>query len=145
MPDYAAIALVIIAIVLVLWTVAVAVAALKLWQLLEKINGKLDLIATDLRALAQKGEQLLHELEKLSSAARNQVETVGTIVRDVRGWVDKVEFTTEFVRSTVRNGVLSGFTNARAFFQGMLGFLQFFVRRPEGGAAAQNVTNEKEN
>lgn len=145
MPDYAANALVVIAFVLVLWTVAAAVAAVKLWQLLEKINAKLDLIATDLRALAQKGEQLLRELEKLSNAARNQVETVGTIVRDVRGWVDKAENTTEFVRSAVRNGVLGGFTNARAFFQGILGFLQFFVRRPEGGAATHNITNEKEN
>jgi uncharacterized protein YoxC len=145
MPDHAANALVIIAGVLVLWTVAAVVAAAKLWQLLEKMNGKLDLIATDLRTLSQKGEQLLGELEKLSNAARNQVETVGTIVRDVRGWVDKVENTTEFVRSTVRNGVTGSFTNARAFFQGVLGFLQFFVRRPDGGAGTQDVTTEKEN
>ena len=145
MPDYAANALVVIACVLVLWTVTAVVAAVKLWQLLEKMNGKLDLIATDLRTLSQKGEQLLGELQKLSSAARNQVETVGTIVRDVRGWVDKAENTTEFVRSTLRNGVLGGVTNARAFFQGILGFLQFFVRRPEGGATTQDVTTEKEN
>jgi uncharacterized protein YoxC len=145
MPDHAANALVIIAGVLVLWTVAAVVAAAKLWQLLEKMNGKLDLIATDLRTLSQKGEQLLGELQKLSNAARNQVETVGTIVRDVRGWVDKVENTAEFVRSTVRNGVTGSFTNARAFFQGVLGFLQFFVRRPEGGVATQDVTTEKEN
>jgi uncharacterized protein YoxC len=125
--------------------VAAVVAAAKLWQLLEKMNGKLDLIATDLRTLSQKGEQLLGELQKLSNAARNQVETVGTIVRDVRGWVDKVENTAEFVRSTVRNGVTGSFTNARAFFQGVLGFLQFFVRRPEGGVATQDVTTEKEN
>ncbi|MBI5684446.1 MAG: hypothetical protein HZC54_05155 [Verrucomicrobia bacterium] len=145
MPDYAANALVVIACVLVAWTVAAVVAAFKLWQLLEKMNGKLDLIAGDLRTLSQKGEQLLVELEKLSSAARNQVETVGTIVRDVRGWVDKAETTAEFVRHTVRNGVMGSLVNARAFFQGMLGFLQFFVRRPEGGAATHDVTTEKEN
>ena len=145
MPDYAANAIVVIASVLVLWTVAAAVAAVKIWQLLEKINGKLDLIAGDLRALSQKGEQLLGELQRLSNATRNQVETVGTIVRDVRGWVDKAENTAEFLRSTVRNGVMGSFSNARVFFQGMLGFLQFFTRRPEGGAAAQDVTNEKEN
>ncbi len=145
MPDYAANALVVIACVLVLWTVAAVVAAVMVWQLLEKMNGKLDLIAGDLRVLSQKGEQLLGELQKLSSAARNQVETVGTIVKDVRGWVDKAEQTAEFVRNTVRNGVTSSFTNARAFFQGMLGFLQFFVRRPEGGATTQDVSTEKEN
>ncbi|MCX6907838.1 MAG: hypothetical protein NTY01_07335 [Verrucomicrobia bacterium] len=145
MPTYAAIAVVVIACVLVLWTVVVAVAAAKVWQLLEKMNAKLDSIATDMRILSQKGEQLLGELHKLSSSARNQMDTMGTIVRDVRGWVDKAETTAEFVRSTVRDGVTSSFTNARAFFHGMLGFLQFFVRRPEGGATAQEVSNEKEN
>jgi uncharacterized protein YoxC len=145
MPDYAANALVVIACVLVLWTVAAVAAVFKLWQLLEKMNAKLDLIAGDLRTLTQKGEQLLVQLEKLSSAARNQVETVGTIVRDVRGWVDKAETTAEFMRQTVRTGVMGGFANARAFFQGVLGFLQFFVRRPESGAAASDVTTEKEN
>ena len=145
MPDYAANALVVIAGVLVLWTVAAVMGALKLWQLLEKMNGKLDLIAGDLRTLSQKGEQLLAELEKLSNCARNQVETVGTIVRDVRGWVDKAEYTAEFVRQTVRDGVTNSFANARAFFHGMLGFLQFFVRRPESGAATSDVKTEKEN
>jgi len=145
MPTYAAIAVVVIACVLVLWTVVAAVAATRVWQLLEKMDAKLDSIATDMRILSQKGEQLLGELHKLSSSARNQMDTMGTIVKDVRGWVDKAETTAEFVRSTVHNGVTSSFTNARAFFQGMLGFLQFFVRRPEGGAATQEVSNEKEN
>ena len=145
MPTYAAIAIVVIACVLVLWTVVAIMAAVKLWQLLEKMNSKLDSIATDLRTLSQKGEQLLYQMEKLSSSALTQLDTVGTIVQDVRGWVDKAENTADFVRNTVRNGVAGSFANARVFFQGMIGFLQFFARRPQGGAATQNVPTEKEN
>ena len=145
MPTYAAIAIVVIACVLVLWTVVAVIAAAKFWQLLEKINGKLDLIATDLRSLSQKGEQLLDHMQKFSNTALTQLNTVGSIVQDVRDWVDKAETTADFVRNTVRNGVASSFTNARAFFQGMLGFLQFFMRRPLAGSPTQDVTTEKEN
>ena len=145
MPTYAAIAIVVIACVLVLWTVVAVMAAAKLWQLLEKTNDKLDSIATDLRTLSQKGEQLLGEMQKLSTSALAQLDTVGTIVEDVRGWVDKAENTAEFVRSTVHNGVTSSFSSARVFFQGLLGFLHFFARRPPGGATTPNVQTEKEN
>ena len=145
MPTYAAIAIVVIACVLVLWTVVAVIAAAKVWQLLEKMNDKLDSIATDLRVLSQKGEQLLGEMQKLSSSALTHLDTVGTIVQDVRGWVNKAENTADFVRNTVRNGVTGSFANARVFFRGMIGFLQFFARRPQGGAATQNVPTEKEN
>jgi uncharacterized protein YoxC len=145
MPTYAAVAIVVIACVLVVWTVVAGMAAAKVWQLMEKMNAKLDLIATDLRSLSQKGEQLLDQMQKISSSAQTQLDTVGSIVQDVRGWVDKAENTAEFVRNTVRNGVTSSFTNARAFFQGMLGFLQFFARRPQADAPTQDVPTEKEN
>ena len=138
-------ALVVIATVMVLWTVAGTVMAAKLWQLVEKMNAKLDQIAADLRSLSQKGEQLLAELKHISSSARDQVETVGTIVRDVRTWVTAVEATVNLVGATVRHGVSSGFSNVRAFFNGMTGFMQVFMRRHHGGAPAEDTSTGKEN
>ncbi|MBI5397596.1 MAG: hypothetical protein HZA91_20045 [Verrucomicrobia bacterium] len=138
-------ALVVIAVVMVLWTVAATVVAAKLWKLVEKMNAKLDQIAADLRSLSQKGEQLLVELKHISSSARNQVETVGTIVRDVRTWVTAVEATANLLSATVRHGVHSSFGNLRAFFSGLTGFMQVFMRRHSGGAAADETSTGKEN
>lgn len=147
MPECAANAIVVIAVVMVLWTIAAGVAAFKLWKMTEKTNAKLDQIATDVRSLSQRGEQLLAELQKISTSARNQLETVGTIVRDVRGWVDKVEATANIVSSLTRHGVTSGLANVKAFFTGMMGFLQFFTRAgaPRPDAQASDVSNGKEN
>jgi uncharacterized protein YoxC len=137
---------VVIAVVMVLWTIVAGVVGFKLWTLVEKTNAKLDQIAGDVRSLSQKGELLLAELQKISTNARDQVETVGTIVRDVRGWVDKVETTADVVSTLVRHGVTSGFANVKAFFTGMMGFLQFFTRpsAPRPGAPETDVSNGKE-
>ncbi len=138
-------ALVVVAVVMVLWTVAASVLAVKFWQLVEKMNVKLDQIAADLRSLSQKGELLLAELKHISISARNQVETVGTIVRDVRAWVTAVEATANLLSATVRHGVSSGFSNVRAFFNGLTGFMQVFMHRRHGGAAAEDTSTGKEN
>jgi uncharacterized protein YoxC len=146
MPESAANAIVVIAVVMVLWTIAAGVAGFKIWKLLERTNAKLDQITSDVRSLSQKGEQLLAELQKISTNARGQVETVGTIVRDVRGWVDKVETTANLVSTLARHGVTSSYANVKAFFTGMMSFLQFFTRpgAPHPGAQASDVSNGKE-
>lgn len=136
---------VVIAIMFVVWTVVAVFVALKMWKVLEKMNAKLDDIARDLRQLSEKGGQLLDELHKISATTRGQIETVGTIVQDVRNWVNKVEHTADFVQATFRNGVTSSFANARAFFQGMMGFLQFFARRSNDGDGVGKVSTGKEN
>ena len=133
-------ALVIIATVMVLWTVAATIIAAKLWQLIGKMNVKLDQIAADLRSLSQKGELLLAELKLISSSARNQVETVGTIVRDVRTWVTAVEATADLVSGAVRHGVSSSFGNVRAFFSGLTGFMHVFMRPRHGGAPTEDTS-----
>jgi len=136
-------ALVIIAAVMVLWTVAAAAVVIQFWKLVGKINAKLDQIASDLRALSQKGEQLLSELHHISNSARNQVETVGTIVRDVRTWVTAVEAAANLVTAAVRHSVSSSFGNVRAFLSGLTGFLQVFMHRRPGGATEETSTRKE--
>ena len=147
MSECASNSIVVIAVVMVLWTIGAGVVVVKLWKLMEQIYVKLDQIAADQRSLTQKGEQLLAELQKLTTNARSQVETVGTIVRDVRGWVDKVEATANLVSNLARHGVTSGLANTKAFFTGMMGFLQFFMRSgaPRPNASGSDVSNGKEN
>ncbi|MCX7824220.1 MAG: hypothetical protein N2689_01515 [Verrucomicrobiae bacterium] len=146
MPNCAANAIVVIAIVMVLWTVVAGVLGLKLWKVVERMNAKIDQIAGDVRSLSQKGELLLAELQGISTKARAQVETVGTIVRDVRGWVDKVETTANALSALARHSVTTSLSNLKAFFAGMMGFLQFFTRpsaaRP--GAPETDVSKGKE-
>jgi uncharacterized protein YoxC len=137
-------ALVVIAFVMVLWTMVAISAAAMVWKLAKKMDAKLDQIAADLRSLSQKGEQLLAEVRHIAAAARGQVETVGSIVQDVRGWVDKVESTAQIVSAAVHHGVSSGFGTLRAFFHGLTGFMQFFMHRPSGGAASEDVSTGKE-
>jgi hypothetical protein len=131
---------------MVLWTGAAGVLAFRLWRLMEKIDAKLDMIAGDLRSLSQKAELLVLELQRISMSARDQVETVGTIVRDVRGWVDKAETTVNVVSALMQHGVHSGLANARAFLTGMMSFLRFFTHAeaPHRGAPASDVSNGKE-
>lgn len=128
---------------MVLWTVAATVVVVQFWKLAGKINVKLDQIAADLRALSQKGEHLLAELHHISNSARNQVETVGTIVRDVRNWVTAVEATANLMSAAVRHGVSSSFGNVRAFFSGLSGFMQVFMHRRQGGAAEETSTGKE--
>lgn len=144
MTPVSEIALVIMAAVMVLWTVAATVIAVQFWKLAEKMNAKLDQIAADLRSLSQKGEQLLAELRHISNSARSQVETVGTIVRDVRTWVTAVEATANLASAAVRHGVSSSFGNIRAFISGLTGFMQVFMHRRHGGDA-EGTSTGKEN
>lgn len=136
-------ALVIIAAVMVLWTVAATVVVVQFSKLVEKMSARLDQIAADLRALSQKGEQLLAELHQISNSARSQVETVGTIVRDVRTWVTAVEATANLASAAVRHGVSSSFGNIRAFISGLTGFMQVFMHRRHGGAAEETSTGKE--
>lgn len=133
-------ALVIIATVMVLWTVTATIISFRLWKFFEKLNAKLDQIADDLRALSHKHEHLLAELQVISRSVRNQVETVGTIVRDVRTWVTAIDATANLVSATVRQGVSSSLGNVRAFFSGLTGFMHVFMRPRHGGAPTEDTS-----